>query len=476
MRLAADQADPDVDQRVTGRDAALHLGPDALLHARDELPWHRAAHHPVDELEPGPGRQGLDLDVADGVLAVPAGLLDVPAVPGGAARGTSPAARPGPARSPPRRRAGRAAAPAAPPGAPRPSHQTTIWWVPAFASTRTVGSSATSRARPCDSLSSSVLVRAVTARRQQRLRHRPRLHQRRARPGRTACPRSRPGASRAIATTSPATPRVDRASGWRRAAPRRRRSARPRRGRRARGRPPANRAKWPETCTVASGSIVPEKIRTRRQPADVGVRGGLHHLGHQRAVRVADQRLAGLAVRSGHGRQRVLQRRREAADDHLDQLGHAQPGRADHRDHRVERAAGDRRLQVGDQGLERRPPRRPSQRSSRVSSSDSWMIPSISAVRDSSIAVALLGVGLATSTRRPRSSRSTVWESRPDQAGRRARRRRAPAGTAAARPRRRPAGRSPARSSKSAALLVDVRDHDRPRHRRPRRTPPTASG
>ena len=45
------------------------------------LPRHRAADDLVDELEPGALRQWLDLDVADRVLAVPAGLLDVSAVP-----------------------------------------------------------------------------------------------------------------------------------------------------------------------------------------------------------------------------------------------------------------------------------------------------------------------------------------------------------------------------------------------------------
>ena len=41
MRLAVDQRHPDVDHRVAGQHAPLHLGADALLHRRDELVRHR---------------------------------------------------------------------------------------------------------------------------------------------------------------------------------------------------------------------------------------------------------------------------------------------------------------------------------------------------------------------------------------------------------------------------------------------------
>ena len=62
------------------RHAPFHLGPHALLHTRDELPRHRPADHLVDELESGARGQRLHLDVAHRILAVAAGLLDVPAV------------------------------------------------------------------------------------------------------------------------------------------------------------------------------------------------------------------------------------------------------------------------------------------------------------------------------------------------------------------------------------------------------------
>ena len=63
VRLAVDQGDPQVHHRVTGEDAALQLGPDALLHGRDVVVRHRAADHPVDELEAGARGQRLHLDV-----------------------------------------------------------------------------------------------------------------------------------------------------------------------------------------------------------------------------------------------------------------------------------------------------------------------------------------------------------------------------------------------------------------------------
>ncbi len=94
VRLAVDQGDPQVDHRVAGDQAALHLGADALLDRRDVVVRHRAADDLVDELEAGAAGQRLDLDVADGVLAVPAGLLDVPAVALGRRATASRAARP----------------------------------------------------------------------------------------------------------------------------------------------------------------------------------------------------------------------------------------------------------------------------------------------------------------------------------------------------------------------------------------------
>ena len=112
VRLAVDQRRPEVDRRVLGvGQPALQLRPDALLHARDVLRGHRAADDLRLEHEPRAARQRLELDVAHGVLAVPAGLLDVPAGDPRRLRDRLAHRRPGPARCPPRRRppaAGRA--------------------------------------------------------------------------------------------------------------------------------------------------------------------------------------------------------------------------------------------------------------------------------------------------------------------------------------------------------------------------------
>ena len=89
-----------------------------------------------------------------------------------------------------------------------------------------------------------------------------------------------------------------------------------------------------------------------RDPADVRVGRGLHHLGDQRAVRAAGQRLSGRAGRGVDGRQDMFDRQREAPADHLEQLGDAEPGGRHAGQHRVEGAAGDGRLQVVDDRVE----------------------------------------------------------------------------------------------------------------------------
>ena len=87
-----------------------------------------------------------------------------------------------------------------------------------------------------------------------------------------------------------------------------------------------------------------------RDPPDVGVGRGAHDLRGERAVRVGGERRVLGAVDARHRGQRVLQRRGEAADEHLQQRVEADAGGRADRDHRVERAAGDRGLQVVDQG------------------------------------------------------------------------------------------------------------------------------
>ena len=90
-----------------------------------------------------------------------------------------------------------------------------------------------------------------------------------------------------------------------------------------------------------------------RQPAEVRVDGRAHHLGQQRAVGVAVQRLAPVAVRPIDRRAgRSSAGDGNAAGEHLEQLGEPEPGRRAHRQHREERAASDGGLEVVDEDVE----------------------------------------------------------------------------------------------------------------------------
>src|SRR3954462_10085484 len=77
--LAVDEGDPKINHWVAGCDAALHLCPQTLLDAGNELTRHRAANDLVDELEPAALRKWFDFDVTDRVLAVAARLLHMAA-------------------------------------------------------------------------------------------------------------------------------------------------------------------------------------------------------------------------------------------------------------------------------------------------------------------------------------------------------------------------------------------------------------
>ena len=87
----------------------------------------------------------------------------------------------------------------------------------------------------------------------------------------------------------------------------------------------------------------------QRDPADVPVDRRLDHLGDQRAVRVAGQRRTRRAVHPSDRGQVVLQRRRGTGDQAVEQRVQADTGLRAHRNDRVEMAARDRLLQVGDQ-------------------------------------------------------------------------------------------------------------------------------
>ncbi|CKS93545.1 Uncharacterised protein [Mycobacterium tuberculosis] len=84
-------------------------------------------------------------------------------------------------------------------------------------------------------------------------------------------------------------------------------------------------------------------------PADVGVRRRLHHLGEQRRVIVTGQLRMRDTLRGKDLRQWVLHRRRKSAGGYLKQFQCADPGAAAHRNHREERASGDGFLQILDQ-------------------------------------------------------------------------------------------------------------------------------
>ena len=80
MVRAVVERDAEVDHRVAGEVAAHARFLDALFDRRNELPRDRAAEDLVDELELAAARQRLHPDLAVAELAVPAGLLLVPAV------------------------------------------------------------------------------------------------------------------------------------------------------------------------------------------------------------------------------------------------------------------------------------------------------------------------------------------------------------------------------------------------------------
>ena len=80
MGLAVIQRHLDVDHRVPGEGALLHLGAHALLDRGDELTRYRATHNLINELESGAAFVRFHLDVADRILSMPAGLLDVTAM------------------------------------------------------------------------------------------------------------------------------------------------------------------------------------------------------------------------------------------------------------------------------------------------------------------------------------------------------------------------------------------------------------
>ena len=349
MRLAAGERHPDVDHRVAGA-AALHLGADALLDRRDELPGHDAAHHPLGELEPGAAGERLDLDLADGVLAVAAGLLHVPAERLAGARPGSRASAPAPRSAGPRRRTARTAARAAASACASPIVQSTSWpCSPAPISTRSDGSSAASRDSAVESLSSSDFVSASIA------------------IGSSGVGSDHGRSTRGSSTEESVSPVSARVS-------------RPDRGDVAADHPVrrleglAERVgERPDPLVVVVVGVAGLGAEERREvaghvhrlvgvegagedphqadPADVRVAGGLHDLGDERPVRVARHRVGGRSGRGERRRARVLAGRREAAHHQVEQLVAAHAARRAGRDDGEEGAARHRAVQVLEQGV-----------------------------------------------------------------------------------------------------------------------------
>ena len=225
-----------------------------------------------------------------------------------------------------------------------PMHHSTSWWVSAFISSRMVGSSATSRGSAADSLSSSAFDRATNA------------------TGSSGSGIDHGSISSGCSLDESVSP-VSAVDSFATA------HTEPA-GHDVSGRCslPSGVGQRADPLVVivvgvpAGGPPVPGHVhrRVRRERAGehphqrdaphVGVGGGLHHLGEQRPVGVAGQPGDRRPVDGGrHRRQRVLERRRQRLGDHLEQLREPDPERRGDREHRVERPARDRLLQVGDQ-------------------------------------------------------------------------------------------------------------------------------
>ncbi len=180
MRLAVDERHPDVDHRVAGGDALLHLGADALLDAGDELARHRAADDLVDELEPGARAAAARprCRTTANWPWPPDCLTSRPwPLPGPAKVSRSDTRTGTESTATPYRLRSRSSSTST---CASPMHHSTSWLVSALRSSRMVGSSATRRPRPVASLSSSALRVGDDRHRQQRVGHDPRLDEQRA--------------------------------------------------------------------------------------------------------------------------------------------------------------------------------------------------------------------------------------------------------------------------------------------------------
>ena len=379
----------------------------------------------------------------------------MPAVPGAAPGERLAQRHPHRLRCPPRRRTRSGAGRAARRRAPRPCTTAPAGGSRGRRPPAASGPRRRSRARSCPSLSSSAVERAGW-------------------PPAAAAPASSTAPSARASPGPRACRRSPRGRGWRRT-----RCRRPRLRHRAQGRAerrghgpdafvdvvvgvprlvglqPGGSAS-PEWRTARSGRrrapsrrarSVPEKTRTMRHAADVRVDRGLDHLGDERAVRVAAQRARAARRPAPVTGGRLVLRRAAGSPRSSTSSSSATPSPVvgTTGSTRVEVAAGDRRLQVGDEGVV------PDVLAGEVAVHQGLVLGLGDDPLDQRVPGLGDGVRCSGSASRGVGPGLVDGRARAGRAGRRpSRRRRASAGTAAARRPRTPAGRSATTASKSA--------------------------
>ncbi len=346
MRLPVGERHPQVDHRVAGADTPLHLVANALLHRRDEVAGYGAADHLVHELEATALREGLDLEVAHGVLPVPAGLLHVASVTLGRTAERLPQRDEvrrlvhvhRVALGQPLEHHGRVRL------AHAPQHQLVRLGVVLDPDRGVLGGQPRQRGRELVVVG---LGPGHDRHGQQGLGHRPRPEHPRVVDGGERVARLRPGEpadGADVAGHHPRHRREEPAEGV---------------GQRADllvlvvvGVPAPGAEEGREVTRHVHGGVGdqrPAEHAHHRQTSDVGVARRAHDLGHQRTVGVAGDRRRLRAGGGEHVGRDVLGRGREGPDDEVEELGAADAGHRAHRHHRVEAAAGHGLLEVGHQ-------------------------------------------------------------------------------------------------------------------------------
>ena len=286
VRLAVDQRHPQVHDRVAGGDALVHLGPQALLHRRDELTWDRRRRRPCRRTRSPPRASGSTSMSQIANCPCPPDCLTCRPWPWPARR-TSPAAGPAGHRARPRRRTWSCSRSSRTSTCASPMHHSTSWPVSACSPAATSGPRRRA-GRPGRQL---VLVRlGLGARSPPGAAARACSTARSAagRPWRTACRPVSAETSLATAQMSPARHSEHRCAGSCPAGGQRADASRRRRG-------PGGRARRDRARTRArgrSGRSVPANTRTTEMRPTYGSVVVLITSATQRTVGVAGQRRA----------------------------------------------------------------------------------------------------------------------------------------------------------------------------------------